>query len=113
MGSPPRRLMRQKLISTQAVENPQQLELAFNTDCCDKKLIEEEEETTYLLMEPIALAASNGPDMHYYHQAIEQHDSEEFIKVIVKEINGHVKGEHWQLVKRLEVQKGARILDLI
>ena len=34
----------------------------------------------------------------YFHQAINQKDSAEFIEYVVKEINYHVYNKHWELV---------------
>eukprot|EP00957_Ditylum_brightwellii_P056020 4245654-Ditylum_brightwellii.AAC.1 len=44
---------------------------------------------------------------------MKQLDQEEFIKAIVKEINGHVECDHWKLVRRSEVPANTKILDSV
>ena len=73
----------------------------------------QELETERLLLDLIAFAASNDPDTLYYHQAMKEPDREEFIRAIVTEINGHVEGEHWELVNKRDVPKGTKILDSV
>eukprot|EP00957_Ditylum_brightwellii_P062871 4769811-Ditylum_brightwellii.AAC.1 len=94
------------------MESLQQSDLVFSTEFYDAKLIEEEE-TEYLLRDTIAFAASNDPYMLYYHQTIKRPDEEVFIKAIVKEINGRIKGEYWELVKKSEALKGSKRLDSV
>ena len=55
---------------------------------------------------PIAFHAEMMGDIMYFHQALKQEDSPEFIKAIVKEINGHVEQNHWQIVPRSTVPEG-------
>eukprot|EP00957_Ditylum_brightwellii_P061659 4678576-Ditylum_brightwellii.AAC.1 len=40
-------------------------------------------------------------------------DQEELIKAIVMEINGHVEGDHWELVRKADAPKGTKILDSV
>eukprot|EP00957_Ditylum_brightwellii_P049927 3784662-Ditylum_brightwellii.AAC.1 len=44
---------------------------------------------------------------------MKQTDQEEFIKAIVKEINGQVESDHWELVKKSKVPMGTKILDSV
>ena len=39
----------------------------------------------------------NGDTM-YFHQAMRQDDSADFVEAVVNEINGHVDNKHWELI---------------
>eukprot|EP00957_Ditylum_brightwellii_P141645 10790871-Ditylum_brightwellii.AAC.1 len=94
------------------MKNTQQEDIVFGAEYYDKQMIVEEE-IAQQMMDPIKFAASRDPDILYYHEAMKHHDCMEFIKAIITEVNGHVDGEHWELVKRSEVLKGTKILDSI
>eukprot|EP00957_Ditylum_brightwellii_P017919 1350002-Ditylum_brightwellii.AAC.1 len=49
----------------------------------------------------------------YYHQAMKQLDRSDFANAIVTEIQGHVKGKHWELVPTDKVHEGTKILDSV
>eukprot|EP00957_Ditylum_brightwellii_P039763 3010344-Ditylum_brightwellii.AAC.1 len=49
----------------------------------------------------------------YFHQAIKQPNAPQFVKAIVKEINGHIERGHWQLISIEDVPKGTKILDAV
>ena len=49
----------------------------------------------------------------YYHQAIKQYDTQDFVKAIVKEVNKHVKAKYWKLIKHTEVPKGVNIIPSV
>ena len=63
--------------------------------------------------DPIAFLASSSADTMYFHQAMKEPDAQQFRKAIVKEINAHIDGNHWELVPRSEVPEGARILPAV
>jgi hypothetical protein len=42
----------------------------------------------------------------YFHQAMQQDDASEFVKAAVKEVNGHIEHNRWQLVQRNEIPEG-------
>ena len=65
------------------------------------------------MKDPIAFKASSDPDILYYHEAIRAADSKEFLKAIVKEVNDHIEGNHWELIPTEEVPKGTRVLDSV
>eukprot|EP00970_Alexandrium_tamarense_P016063 scaffold6008_cov76-Alexandrium_tamarense.AAC.1 len=52
-------------------------------------------------------------DIMYFHQAMKQPDSEEFVKAVVKEVNGHIENNHWQLVPRSEVPPDAEVVPSV
>eukprot|EP00957_Ditylum_brightwellii_P073702 5600685-Ditylum_brightwellii.AAC.1 len=60
-----------------------------------------------------AFAAKHDPDTMYYHQAMKQPDRPDFVNAIVTEIQGHVKGKHWELVPTDKVPEGTKILDSV
>ena len=49
----------------------------------------------------------------YLHQALKQKDASQFVDAVVKEINGHVDNEHWQLVKRDSVPDDVQIVPSV
>ena len=74
-------------------------------------------EDDYIMQEqmkdPIAFKASSDRDTMYFHQAMQVPDKTEFIQAIVKEINDHVEGNHWELVPASQVPKGTKVLDSV
>ena len=55
---------------------------------------------------PIAFHAEMVGDIMYFHQAMRQHDAEEFQEAVIREINGHVDNGHWELIRRSEIPQG-------
>ena len=62
---------------------------------------------------PIAFHAEMMGDIMYYHQALQQPDAHQFAKAIVKEVNGHVENNHWQLIKRKDVPEDAQVVPSV
>ena len=58
------------------------------------------------MRQPIAFHAEMMGDIMYFNQALKQYDADEFVKAVVKEVDGHVKAKRWKLIKRSEVPKG-------
>ena len=48
---------------------------------------------------PQAFISEMMGDIMYLHQALHQPDAKEFVKTVVKEVNGHVDNKNWMLVK--------------
>jgi len=65
------------------------------------------------MADPIRFKANSDPDTMYYHQAMRAPDKEQFLAVIVKEINDHITNNYWQLVPKSEVPAGTKVLDLV
>ena len=65
------------------------------------------------MCDPIAFKATEYPDNMYYHQALRAPDKDEFLKAIIKEVNDHIDGNHWELVPVSEVPKGTKVLDSV
>ena len=62
---------------------------------------------------PIAFHAEMMGDIMYLHQALRQPDAKEFVTAVVKEINGHVENENWELVPRDTVPEDAQIVPSV
>ena len=58
---------------------------------------------------PVAFLAEMCGDIMYFAQAIKQPDRKQFVAAIVKEVNGHVENQNWELIKRSEVPTGEPI----
>ncbi len=61
----------------------------------------------------LAYAASADPDTMYYHEAMREPDSAEFIKAMDKEVQSHTENEAWELVPRSSVPPGTKILPAV
>ena len=62
---------------------------------------------------PIAFHAEMMGDIMYFHQAMQQPDASEFVKAVVKEVNGHTKQNHWKLVPRSEVPDDCDVIPSV
>ena len=60
---------------------------------------------------PISFHAEMMGDIMYSNQAMKQHDYEDFVKAVVKEVDGHVKAKHWKVLKQSLVANNSS-LDL-
>ncbi len=49
----------------------------------------------------------------YLHQALQQPDAREFVKAIIKEVNGHIDNNHWKLIPRTEVPEGIEVIPSV
>ena len=65
------------------------------------------------MRQPISFHAEMMGDIMYFNQAMKQHDSEDFVKAVVKEVDGHVKAKHWKVLKRSQVPKGVDTLPSV
>jgi hypothetical protein len=61
----------------------------------------------------LAYAASADPDTMYYHEAMREPDSAEFVKAMAKEVQSHTENEVWELVPRSSVPPGSKILPAV
>jgi hypothetical protein len=61
----------------------------------------------------LAYAASADPDTMYYHEAMREPDSAEFIKAMGKEVQSHTENQVWELVPRSSVPPGTKILPAV
>ena len=93
---------------------------AFKADvaCNDNEeyyymMTERDLEVQEKMSDPIAFKATADPDTMYYHQAMKEPDREQFLAAIVKEVNDHIKGNHWEMIHISQVPEGEKILDLV
>ena len=45
----------------------------------------------------------------HLHQALKQPDALQFIKAVIREINGHIKNDHWRIIPRQDVPEGHKV----
>jgi hypothetical protein len=62
---------------------------------------------------PIAFHAEMMGDIMYFHQSMQQPDAGEFVKAVVKEVNGHIESNHWKLIKRDQVPEDVDVLPSV
>ena len=62
---------------------------------------------------PMAFLAEMQGDTMYFHQAMAQDDSGEFVEAVVKEVNGHVDNTHWELIPIESVPEDTDILPSV
>ncbi len=49
----------------------------------------------------------------HLHQALRQPDAAEFVKAVVKEVNGHVENGNWQLVRHDQVPPDVEVMPSV
>ena len=79
----------------------------FETDCILNLELEER------MHNPVTFAAEMMGEIMYFHQAMQQEDSDEFVDAVVKEINGDVDNKSWELVNIEDVPKDAEIIHSV
>jgi hypothetical protein len=62
---------------------------------------------------PIAFNAEMMGDIMYLHQALKQPDAAEFVKAVIKEINGHIENHNWELIPRNKVPPNIQIVPSV
>ena len=62
---------------------------------------------------PVAFLAEMCGDVMYFALAIRQPNRKQFVETIVKEVNGHVENQNWNLIKRSKVPVGEPILQSV
>ena len=62
---------------------------------------------------PIAFHAEMMGDIMYLHQALQQPDAAEFVKAVIKEVNGHIDNHNWELVRRDQVPAGVEVMPSV
>ncbi len=65
------------------------------------------------MQNPIAFHAEMMGDIMYYHQALQKPDAKQFADAVVKEVNGHVDNNHWNLIKQEDVPEDAQVVPLV
>jgi hypothetical protein len=61
----------------------------------------------------VAFAASNNPDIMYWHEAMRQSDRKQFIQAAKEEIDGQTRNGNWRIIPKDKVPEGATILPAV
>lgn len=61
----------------------------------------------------VAFHAEMMGDIMYLHQVLKQQDAAQFIEAVVKEINGHMNNNHWELLKQDSVPDDVQIVPSV
>ena len=88
------------------------IESGFNHDCIAFQSTFETDHDINLELEEkmcnlIAFTVKMVGDITYFYQDLQQVDSDQFVDAVVKEVNGHVDNQSWELVKVEDVPKDA------
>jgi len=62
---------------------------------------------------PIAFHAEMMGHIMYFHQAMQQPNAGEFVKAVIKEINGHIEHNWWKLIKHSEVPEDVDVIPSV
>ena len=62
---------------------------------------------------PVAFAAEMMGNTMYFHQAMQQEDSDHFVDAVVKKINGHIDNKSWELVNIEDNPKDVEIIPSV
>jgi Reverse transcriptase (RNA-dependent DNA polymerase) len=66
------------------------------------------------LSHPLTFAANRvDSDTMHMRQAMRQPDRKQFVMAMQDEINAHTKNRHWEVIERLQVSEGAKILPSV
>ena len=87
----------------------QQLDNFFPFEVSHDWFLQEEEN----MSQPVAYTSKDISAIMYYHEAVNQPDAIEFVKAIIKEINGHVHNGDWELVHKYMVPEAVNLVALV
>ncbi len=62
---------------------------------------------------PIRFHAEMMGDIMYLQQALKQPNAKEFVKTVIKEVNGHVDSNNWMLSKQSKVPEDVQIVPSV
>jgi hypothetical protein len=65
------------------------------------------------IMDLVAYGASSDPDIMYFHEILSEPDKQEFLKAMVKEIEGHNANNNWVVVNRATLGKNVKVLPAV
>ncbi len=65
------------------------------------------------IMDLVAYGASSDPDIMYFHEILSAPDKHEFLKAMVKEIEGHNKNNNWIVVDRSKLATNVKVLPAV
>ncbi len=99
----------QQDLFSQPGRGPTAFEATFDEDLGESD--DDQEHTKHLnrMCHPVAFWSEMCGDIMYFVQAMRQPDCCEFVELVIREVNGHVENQNWQLVKRCDVPAGEPI----
>jgi hypothetical protein len=62
---------------------------------------------------PVEFHAEMMGDIMYFHLALQQPDAKQFADAVIKEVNGHVDNNHWNLIKQEDVPEDAQVVPSV
>ena len=62
---------------------------------------------------PISFMSEMTGDIMYFHQAMKQHDADDFRRAVIREINGHVRNKNWEMIPRNQVPAGQDVIPSV
>ena len=65
------------------------------------------------MRDPISFQEIHNQDTMYFYQSMQQPDKDDFVKAIIKEINGHTEQKHWKLLPRREIPEGDTVITAV
>lgn len=113
---PTRRSRRNRTMTTRMRESLRQQgkELSFSAVIGEVDALHQDDYRIQDSMsDPISFMGLNEKDTMYFHEAMNAPDRDEFIKAIVKEVNDHIDGKHWEIMDEGDVPEGVEILDSV
>ena len=75
--------------------------------------VQQQYEIKATIAEPVLYTASSNPDIMYLQVTMKAPDCKQFLSAMDKEIQGHEQGKHWELIPKVKVPKGMKILDAV
>ena len=65
------------------------------------------------MQDHIAFKASSNPNIMHYHEAMKAPGREQFLQALIQEVNAHIDGDHWELIRSEDVPGDAVILNSV
>ena len=110
---PQRRSTRTWKPTQRFLESVEQEEIALPTHL-EVLAVQYEQDDNQDINDPFAFAAKHSdPDSFYYHQAMKQPDAPQFQNAMQKEVDDHEEKGNWEIVERVAVPIGTKILDAV
>ena len=85
---------------------------AYETLAMGAEVIDMEQEENPI-HDVMAFATSSNPDIMYVDQALQAPDRQQFLAAMEKEVVSHHNNKHWEVIRRSDVPKGAKILPAV
>jgi hypothetical protein len=106
-------LRRSKRTPVPSVRFLESLETADQVVAFETLLLGEVQSSDEEIHPLIAFATSSDPDVMNLTQALQQHDKKEFVKAMIDEVDAQVKNKFWEIVPRISVPRGMKVLPAV